>query len=137
MYTARQPAALIQPRAWHKRRPLDVAAMIEASRCLLGELDFEAFRSAHCDAPHARRKMHAIDITSSPRPPRGELYEIVFFANAFCRHMCRILAGTLIEVGEGRRTSQSVLMAIQGRRRELAGITAPARGLTLLEILYP
>jgi tRNA pseudouridine38-40 synthase len=136
VYLGPQPAALESPRAWYVRRALDLEAMRAATRPLLGEPDFEAFRSAPCDAPHAIRRMHAISLETSARPPVGQYVDMTFHADAFCRHMCRILAGTLVEVGLGRRTASSIEATLLGRKRELAGITAPAQGLTLLEVFY-
>lgn len=137
VYHARQPASLESARAWYVRRPLVLEPMREAASMLVGELDFEAFRSAHCDAAHARRHMHSITVEAQPRPPVGTTVDITFHANAFCRHMCRIIAGTLVEVGTGQRPAASVREALEKRQRALAGITAPAHGLTLLEVLYP
>jgi tRNA pseudouridine38-40 synthase len=136
VYQAREPAALENGRAWHVRRRIDLTRMRAAAQLLVGEHDFEAFRSAHCDAAHARRRMHSIDIGSTTRPPVGLHVDITFHANAYCRHMCRILAGTLVEVGTGQRAVDSVAAALAGRARELAGVTAPPGGLTLLEVLY-
>ncbi len=136
VYLGPQPAALESPRAWYVRGPLDLAAMRNAAASLIGEHDFESFRSAQCDAPPAIRRMHAITIDSSPRPPLGTYVDVTFHADAFCRHMCRILAGTLVEVGLGRRSVESITTTLEGRKRELAGITAPAHGLTLLEVFY-
>ena len=51
--------------------------------------------------------------------------------------MCRILAGTLMEVGLGKRPVDDMERIIAGRDRTLAGMTAPAVGLTLLEVIYP
>lgn len=137
VYNARQPAALEALRAWHVRQPLDVTAMREGAAHLVGELDFESFRSAQCDAEHARREMFGITIEESPRPPAGRYVDITFHANAFCRHMCRILAGTITEVGRKRRTPGDILTILEARDRTKAGITAPPWGLTLLEVQYP
>lgn len=136
VYFGPQPAALDGERAWQLREPLDLEAMHEASRCLIGHLDFNAFRSVHCDSKHAIRHVYTVDITSYARPPRGEHVQILFHANAYCRHMCRILAGTLVEVGRGQRSIESVQAALESRDRRQAGMTAPAYGLTLLEVIY-
>ncbi len=137
VYHGPQPAALERARAWYLRAPLEVEAMRVAALSLVGEHDFEAFRSAQCDAPHARRTMFGVDITRTLRPPLGEHIDITFRADAYCRHMCRILAGTLIEVGTGKRAVSEVADILAARDRKRAGITAPAHGLTLLEVLYP
>ncbi|MEZ4271570.1 MAG: tRNA pseudouridine(38-40) synthase TruA [Myxococcota bacterium] len=135
IYQGPQGAAL-EHRAWHLRSPLDVAAMHQASRCLVGELDFNAFRSVHCDAPHAIRHMFDIAFNETERPPVGRHIDITFHANAYCRHMCRILAGTLAEVGQGRRSIASVAAILRSADRRQAGVTAPPKGLTLLSVGY-
>jgi len=135
IYQGSEPAAL-EPRAWYRRRPLAVAPMREAAALLIGEHDFESFRSVHCDAPHARRRMLDITLDEQERPPVGRTLDIVFHANAYCRHMCRILTGTLVDVGRGRKTPSDVARVLEARDRTLAGLTAPPRGLTLLEVLY-
>jgi tRNA pseudouridine38-40 synthase len=136
VYQGPQRSAL-EPRAWHIKRRLDLEAMQRAAAHLIGELDFESFRSTECDAEHAVRRMISITIERSARPPVGEVVEITFHANAFLRHMCRILSGTLVEVGMGRRSSDDVAAALAARDRTRAGMTAPPFGLTLLEVMYP
>ena len=81
--------------------------------------------------------MYGITVESSARPPLGTYVDVTFHANAFCRHMCRILAGTLVEVGLGRRTPQSIEGILAARLRQRSGVTAPPHGLTLLEVIYP
>jgi tRNA pseudouridine38-40 synthase len=137
IYNARQPAALEALRAWHIRQQLDLDAMRAAAKHLVGELDFESFRSAQCDAEHARREMFSIVIDETPRGPVGRYVDITFHANAFCRHMCRILAGTLTEVGRKRTSPDAVLQIRDARDRTKAGVTAPPWGLTLLQVIYP
>ncbi|MEO0811660.1 MAG: tRNA pseudouridine(38-40) synthase TruA, partial [Myxococcota bacterium] len=129
--------ALWRNRCWHHRNELDLAAMESAASELLGEVDFESFRSVHCDAQHAVREMFSISITREPRPPNGAFIDIVFHANAYCRHMCRILAGTLCDVGRGRIDPKKIAEIRDSRDRKRGGVTAPACGLTLLEVLYP
>jgi tRNA pseudouridine38-40 synthase len=137
IYQGRAPAALERTRAWYRRQPLDLEAMRAAAERLIGEHDFNAFRSVHCDASHARRAVFGIDITQTPRPPAGWTIDLEFHANAFCRHMVRILTGTLVEVGLGRRSPESVEAILAGRDRRQAGVTAPPHGLTLLGVEYP
>lgn len=136
IYVGPQPAAFEQYGSWELRKTLDTAAMQQAAKPLLGEHDFNAFRSSQCEAPHAIRKIYTIEINEHPRPPLGKHIHIWFHANAFCRYMCRILAGTLVEVGRGQRSVESVGQALERRDRCQAGITAPANGLTLMEVHY-
>ncbi len=137
VYEGPQPAALEHKRAWWMRQSLSLDLMQEATTHLVGVHDFNAFRSVHCDADNATREMYSITCTRSPRPPVGNYVEIVFHANAFCRHMCRILAGTLVEVGLGKRSMEALIAARDSRDRTQGGVTAPPGGLTLLEVLYP
>ena len=110
--------------------------MRAAARVLTGAHDFESFRAAGCQAEHARRVMHDITIETIDRPPAGHLVQITYRADAYCRHMCRILTGTLVEVGRGQRTPQSMRDVLTARSRFAAGVTAPPQGLCLLEVRY-
>ncbi len=136
IYQARQNAAHVRKTSWHLIAPLDLEAMRAAATELTGAHDFESFRAAGCQAEHARRVMHGIDIERQERPPAGALVEITYRADAFCRHMCRILTGTLVEVGRGDRTPASMRDVLAARRRPAAGVTAPPQGLCLLEVRY-
>ena len=108
-----------------------------AANLLIGQHDFNAFRSAHCDAEHAVREIFDITVQEVPRPPLGHYIDIVFHANAFCRHMCRILAGTIIETALGKLEVEQVQEALDKKERQYAGVTAPPGGLTLLQVVYP
>ena len=77
--------------------------------------------------------MYAVDITQESGSP---IVVITVTGNAFLRNMVRILAGTLVEVGEGRRAPESVIHALESQERSDAGITAPARGLTLKTVHF-
>ena len=106
--------------------------MREAARTFVGELDFEAFRSQHCDAAHARRFLWMSEV----REEAGQiLYEVR--GNAFCRHMVRCLAGTLVDVGRGRFAPKDMVRLLAARDRTQAGVTAPAHGLTMEEVYFP
>ena len=66
---------------------------------------------------------------------KGEL-QITYRGDGFLYNMVRILTGTLIEVGRGKRKPEEMTEILEGRSRSLAGFTAPARGLTLVEVKY-
>lgn len=136
IYQARYPAAQVAKYSWHLIKTLDVEAMHAAARCLIGEHDFQSFRAAQCQAKHARREMYAIEVIREARPPVGHFVHIVFHADAFVRHMCRVLTGTLVEVGRGDRSPESVAQVLAARDRRLAGVTAPPEGLCLMEVSY-
>lgn len=119
-------------RAWHRPRRLDLEALREAAAALLGEHDFAAFRASGCTARTTVRRIDAI--------AAGELEPGVVAldvrGNAFLRNMVRIIAGTLVEVAEGRRAAGEVAALLASGDRTRAGQTAPAGGLELVEVRY-
>ncbi len=118
---------------WLKRRDLDLPAMREASRALIGEHDFAAFRSVACDARTTTRHIHRIDI---PEPDKDECVAIDVVGNAFLRNMVRIVVGTLVEVGRGRKPVAWVGEVLASKDRTRGGQTAPGSGLTLTEVHF-
>lgn len=125
-------------RAWHHPGALDLAAMRQAAAALIGEHDFAAFRAAGCTARTTIRNIEEIAIgqggdaaTSDPH-----LVAIDVRGNAFLRNMVRIVVGTLVEVGEGRRPVSQVADILASRDRTQAGLTAPAHGLELVSVRY-
>jgi tRNA pseudouridine38-40 synthase len=118
-------------RAWHVHEPLDVEAMREAIGCLIGEHDYSSFRAAGCDAAHPIRRVYQNSLER-----RGDLLTYTIEATAFLRHMVRNIAGTLVEVGRGARTAESVKELLEARDRTKAGVTAPPHGLFLVKVNY-
>jgi tRNA pseudouridine38-40 synthase len=118
-------------RAWEIRRPLDVSAMQRAAPQLLGSHDFSSFRAADCPAKHAVRELRQLEVLRD-----GARVVVTVEATAFLKHMVRNLVGTLVEVGHGRRTPDSLSALLAARDRNLAGPTAPAHGLSLDEVFY-
>ncbi len=111
--------------------PLDVAAMERAAAFLLGEHDFKSFTSAKKGKKSTVRRIDEISITGE-----GALLRFSFRGNGFLHHMIRILMGTLLEVGMGKRTPESMAELLDARDREQAGPLAPAKGLTLVEVFF-
>lgn len=109
---------------------LDLGAMTAAAKQLEGEHDFSAF----CTNPKIKkstvRNVHRISVQSV-----GNEIRITATGEGFLYNMVRILAGTLIEVGRGERTAQSI-PDLFGAKREQAGFLAPAQGLCLQEVVY-
>ncbi len=121
--------------AWRShwiRAPLDLAAMRRAANSLVGRHDFAAFRTAGSDGRSTLRTLSSLEINGGPR---GEI-QLLVEADGFLRHMVRILAGTLVEVGTGRRAAASVPGLLASRERAQAGPTAPAQALTLVRVSY-
>ena len=114
------------------RRPLDAAAMHGAAQALLGEHDFSAFRTVHCQAPHARRDLQRLTVERE-----GDEVRIEVQANAFLHHMVRNIVGSLLLVGQGEQPEHWIAGLLAGRDRTLAGPTAPPDGLVFVGPLYP
>jgi tRNA pseudouridine38-40 synthase len=129
------PSPLLAATSWHVPQPLDLERMRGAARLLVGEHDFAGFRSADCGRETTGRNLERVEIEAVGEP-RG-LVEIAVEGDAFLRNMVRIIAGTLVEVGEGRRGIESIDEILGSGDRGRAGQTAPARGLTLIEVRYP
>jgi tRNA pseudouridine38-40 synthase len=120
------PNPLVRDRAWHLKKPLEADRIRAALPDLVGAHDFVSFRAAHCDAPTTDREIwHAAwDVD-------GSVHRFTVCGNAFLRNMVRIVVGTLVEIGLGRRPPDDLPRLFAARDRTEAGETAPPQGLTL------
>ena len=112
-------------------RTLDTVAMRKAAEAFLGEHDFTSFCSTKTQVPDHTRTIYALDILEE-----GHLLTIRIRGNGFLYNMVRIIAGTLIQVGEHQIAPEKIAEMIEAKNREAAGPTAPAKGLTLVQIKY-
>lgn len=110
---------------------LDVDRMREAAAYLIGEHDFAAFCSAGATVESTVRTINSLELIEEK-----EDLVIRVNGNGFLYNMVRIIAGTLINVGCGRMSPEECRQAVSGNDRGLAGPTAPAKGLCLIEINY-
>ncbi|HYP02736.1 MAG TPA: tRNA pseudouridine(38-40) synthase TruA [Pyrinomonadaceae bacterium] len=118
-------------------RPLDVERMRECARLFVGEHDWTAFSAAQAEVETRVRTITRLEVSERwSDEGRGRLIEITASADGFLRYMVRSIAGTLLEVGRGAMDERQVARALDRRERSLAGATAPAKGLTLLEVHY-
>ncbi|HTS79693.1 MAG TPA: tRNA pseudouridine(38-40) synthase TruA [Myxococcaceae bacterium] len=124
-------APLLRRTHWEVFPPLEVEAMQLAARALVGTHDFSSFRAADCEAPHPRRTLRELELL-----PVGDILRIEVEGTAFLKHMVRNVVGSLVEVGRGRRAPEWVAEVLAAKDRTLAGPTAPAHGLTLVEVTY-
>ncbi|GAY14930.1 tRNA pseudouridine(38-40) synthase TruA [Mycobacterium sp. shizuoka-1] len=116
---------------WSK--PLDVEAMVEASRHLVGLHDFAAF-CRHRPGATTIRDLQRLDWV---RKAEGDLVTAYVSADAFCWSMVRSLVGALLAVGEGRREPDWCATLLSATTRSSDFAAAPARGLTLTGVDYP
>lgn len=111
---------------------LDVNAMKEAAKYLIGEHDFKSFCSVKTQALETVRTIYKLEVNKE-----GDIITISITGNGFLYNMVRIIAGTLIEIGRGAYPSERINEILAGCDRALAGPTALACGLTLMKIEYP
>jgi len=154
---------LLRRHEWHLGRRLDPRLMQAASSHFLGTHDFGSFRAAACQSRTTERTVEQVELTHGasalgPMSDRGRLdarvrtgdpqpgpvsawgpdwLEIHVWGQAFLMNMVRIMVGTLVEVGLGRRSTDSIAALLARPDRTKAGMTAPARGLTLVEVRWP
>jgi tRNA pseudouridine38-40 synthase len=128
------PPAFGRDRVWWVRHPLDLAAMREAARHLLGTHDFSAFRSSKCAAASPRRTIARADISLGDEPE--PVIRIDLEGSGFLQHMARIIVGTLLGVGLGKVPPHKMKDIVESRDREQALSTAPAGGLHLMRVEY-
>ncbi|MHC2067228.1 tRNA pseudouridine(38-40) synthase TruA [Bremerella sp. T1] len=135
-----QPGRINDPfslkHAWFVKRVLDVESMQFAAQTLIGEHDFAAFQATGSPRQSTIRTMLDASVTVHDADERAKIH-IEVEATGFLYNMVRIIAGTLVEVGQGKRTVESVADAITSCDRLQAGMTAPAHGLYLLKVHYP
>jgi tRNA pseudouridine38-40 synthase len=115
-------------------RPLDVAAMDEAGRSLLGEHDFAAFCRPRAGATTIRELQR---LTWHPCPDERDVVEVRLSADAFCHSMVRSLVGALLAVGEGRRPVDWPATLLTAERRSSEIHVVAAHGLRLVGVDYP
>jgi tRNA pseudouridine38-40 synthase len=142
---------------WHVPGALDTGAMDAAARQLEGRHDFAAFQASGSAAKTTEREIFCVKLSTRRQVSLhlaetcphdglrggeleargGELITIEIAGNGFLRHMIRIIVGSLVEIGRGRRDAEWLGRALASGDRRLAGPTAPARGLFLLGVDYP
>ncbi|MBC8163581.1 MAG: tRNA pseudouridine(38-40) synthase TruA [Roseiflexaceae bacterium] len=126
---------LLRNHVVHVPKPLDVVAMQAALMHLIGRHDFAALTVAAVEGSTVRTcylaQCEAIEILGRP------LLAIDVAANAFLQHMVRNIAGTVLQVGEGRMEPDAIPTILASRDRRKAGRTAPAHGLYLMSVTYP
>ena len=111
-------------------RPVDLEAMQQAAEHFLGQHDFAAFCANKNMKKSTVRYIHGLDIQR-----KGEEIIFIVTGNGFLHHMVRIMVGTLLEVGRGERTGESIAGLFSGKRAD-TGELIPACGLCLMEVTY-
>ncbi|MDO5411052.1 MAG: tRNA pseudouridine(38-40) synthase TruA [Lachnospiraceae bacterium] len=116
---------------FHMEETPDVTRMREAAAYLIGEHDFMSFNSNQRTKKSTVRRIDSIEIRSCANE-----ITIDFTGNGFLYNMVRILTGTLVEAGLGKRAPEEIPAILSAKNRQAAGITMPPCGLTLVEVRY-
>ena len=147
-YFLQGPCALphLMDTTWWIYRKLDLEAMQAALAYLKGEHDFFPFQGRKAKpVPSTVRHLYEAEVIREPMPafPGQDLNEIGFYlvrirlvGNGFLKQMIRGIAGTLLQVGEGKRPANDLKMILDTRDRLKVGPTAPSKGLTLERVWY-
>jgi len=154
---------LLRRHEWHLGRRLDPRPMQAAAGSFRGRHDFASFRASACQSHTTERVVENVELThgasalgpmgdpgrldarvcsGEPQPGPASAWgpdwlEIHVWGQAFLMNMVRIMVGTLVEIGMGRRAPDSVQALLTTPDRTRAGMTAPASGLTLVEVRWP
>jgi len=132
MVNGRHASALRRNTHVHIPLPLDEIRMNEAAQTLLGTHDFAAFQASGGTAKTTVRTLTKAQVARV-----GDEVILTVEGNAFLYNMVRIIAGTLVEIGQGRRDGDAFLRAMASKNRLDLGVTAPPHGLELTRVDYP
>lgn len=127
-----RPSPLLRNYAWEQFYDLDIETMRDGVDELYGVNDFSSFCRFNPDVNHTMCDVHKADLFTLED-------NIILFrikANRFLHHMVRSLAGTIVEIGLGKRDIQSLKDLLKNPNRDHAGVTAPAHALILEKVFY-
>lgn len=126
------PAAICRQYAWHIRKKLDLIAMQEALCCIIGSHDFKSFEGSGSPRAATVRRIISADLSKADH----DYMVLKIEGDGFLKFMVRNIVGTLVDVGLGKITPEDFKKILASKDRNLAGITAPAHGLFLMEVKY-
>lgn len=116
---------------WEKS-PLDAEKMHEAAQCLVGQHDFNAFRSSACQSKTSIKTVNFVNIER-----QNNLVIMDIAASGFLHHMIRNVIGTLLPIGRGEKPIKFMKTVLESCDRTQAGVTAPPNGLSFNIVKYP
>lgn len=120
----------------HIPMELDVCRMRQACPLFVGTHDFTAFSSAQSQVTNKIRTIEHLDVEEDHSGHSARILVVRCRGTGFLQHMVRLIVGTLIEVGKGRKSLADVEKALKEKARHLAGPAAPPQGLFLWEVFY-
>ena len=125
------PSPFDQHYTTYLNQNLNIDQMQEAANLFIGEHNFKAFCSSGTSVPSFERTIYSFNITKT-----NNLYEFEICGNGFLYNMVRIIVGTIVEVGSGKISVDSISQIIKNQNRALAGKTMPAKALILKSVEY-
>ncbi|MHC4174471.1 MAG: tRNA pseudouridine(38-40) synthase TruA [Planctomycetota bacterium] len=135
IFTGRVRPVLEIRHCWHLPAKLDITAMAEAAKLLVGKKDFKSFASAADKREDTVRTIFRCDVTRGQDSENDWIYVDVE-GDGFLYNMVRNIVGTLVEVGVGRWKPEKINEILEAKDRTAAGRLAPAQGLCLMWIKY-
>ena len=123
---------LLHNRAWHVKVPLNLERMQKAAKLFVGRKDFKSFASTReYEMESTVRRLTRCDVRKE-----GYTWKITIEGDGFLYKMCRGIVGTLVRVGQRKLTQTEIRQIFRERDRSVAGMNAPACGLTLWRVFY-
>ena len=126
----RPPLTLENNRLWCVHKKIDLKKITEQSNNFIGKYDLSAFRSINCQSKSPIKSITSMDIKT-----KNDKIFFTISAKSFLHSQVRIMVGTLIDIGIGK-ISKSISEIVSLKKREYAGVTAPAHGLYLTKVEY-
>lgn len=131
VYNDRHMSPFWRQYAWHVPVGLDAGNMRAAAAEFIGEHDFTAFCANNTEDGNYVRRIYAFTVET-----QGPLVRFTVTGSGFLWNMVRIMTGTLLEVGKGKRSPEDITALLLAKERRRAGMTLPPQGLCLQEVIY-
>lgn len=131
IHTGSIPEVFERKYVYTHTEPLMIEQMKKAAGYMVGTQDFTSFCGNRHMKKSAVRSVYEIRFEVTEQEIR-----IIYRGSGFLQNMIRIMTGTLIEVGQGKRTPEEIPAVLAAKNREAAGYTAPPQGLMLMEVKY-
>lgn len=117
--------------SWQIKKPLDLETMQQVAQGFIGQHDFAAFRTSGCSADTTVREIFSIDFSEDDL-----LLHIDICGSGFLRNMIRMMVGTLVQIGRGKRPVSAIQVLLENADSVPSPLTAPAQGLCLMEVWF-
>lgn len=128
----RPPSPLLEKRAWHIIKPLDISSMKQACSYFIGTHDFSAFRFAQCQSQKPIKTMDTCSLSLQ----KDNMIHIDLASQSFLHNQVRIMIGTLVDIGMKKYPPEYIQELLEKKDRTKSGPTAPPYGLYFMKVDY-